>query len=235
MLLHTGSLHILARQNALTDGDWFTLLERRRELIIPHLRDITLKSLGDLKIVRDQMGGHSSERPLRMGAMVYSTSSHRKHRDAGELKIAEGPFGLETRGIWPDDDVYYQGHFNWQHIYKGGGISASGLVTRFWGLTRNNQWIKAECTERYFSQARNPGHDDRPEERSEVVKFVTSESTPGEICRFCNISPRWIWLLLGDSIEKWLTRRKSQFAAVQQLVDTFGCEKTLLGIIEPDN
>lgn len=199
-MLHTtrvGGLRILARRDALTDKDWFNLVEERRALIESHLRDMTLKSLGDLKIIGDDRQKLPFGRPLRLGAMVektYSTPPHRKYREASELKIAEGPFSLETRGIWPDDEVYYHGHFKWEHIPKPGGqMGSSGLILRFWGLTRNNQWLKAEMTESYFEQERHAGHDDRPEQRSEVVKLVTSESSPEEICQFCGITPRWIW------------------------------------------
>ena len=165
---------------------------------------------------------------------TYSTPPHRKYREASELKIAEGPFSLETRGIWPDDEVYYHGHFKWEHISKPGGQMGSlGLILRFWGLTRNNQWLKAEMTENYFEQERHAGHDDRPEQRSEVVKFVTSESSPEEICQFCGVTPRWIWQRLSDSVEKWLEHRKHQLSAAPHLVDIFNYEKTILDIVAP--
>ncbi len=232
---YAGGLRILARRDALTEDDWFKLLEERRALIEPHLRDMTLKSLGDLKIIRDYKGGHSSERPLRWGAMVektYSTPPHRKYREASELKIAEGPFSLETRGIWPDDDVYHYGHFKYEHIYKPGGKrGATGLVLRFWGLTRNNQWLKAEMTESYFEQERHAGHDDRPEQRSEVVKLVTSESTPQEICQFCGVTPHWIWLRLGHAMEQWLESRQHQLSSAEQVVKIIHHEMMLLDIV----
>jgi hypothetical protein len=234
---HTGGLRILARRDALTDQDWYKLIEERQALIAPHLRDMTLKSLGDLKIVRDQQGGHSSARPLRLGAMVektYTAPPHRKYREASELKYTEGPFKLDTRGIWPDDEVYYGGHFKKEHIPKPEGqLGSEGLVLRFWGLTRGNQWIKAECTEHHFEQARHAGHDYRPEQRSEVVRFVTAESSPPEICQFCHFKPRWLWEQLGDTANKWLKHRTQQMWDAERLIKIFNDEKTMLDIVAP--
>lgn len=231
----TAGLRILARRDALTDTDWFNLIEERRALIEPHLRDMTLKSLGDLKIVRDYQGGHRSERPLRMGAMVeetYSSPPYHKYRKASELKIAKGPFSLDTRGIFPDDDVYYNGHFKWEHIYRGDGqAGAIGLTIWFWGLTRNNEWLKAVCTEKYFTQPLRAGVDEREEQRSEVVKFIATESTPEEICLFCDITPQWMWQRLGDAIEAWVKHRRHLLSDAERLVEVINHEKMMLGII----
>lgn len=203
-------------------------------LLEPHLREMTLKSLGDLKLVHDQKGGHASYRPLRMGAMVeksYREPPYRKYREATELKSMEGDFQLDTRGIFPDDAVYYNGHFQWKPVFKGRKLSASGCETRFWGLTRNNQWIKIEFVERYFDQARHAGHDERSERRSEVVKLVVSETTPEEICKFCGITPKWIWQRLGDSVESWLKHRQDLLASPERLAEIIKQEKMLLDII----
>lgn len=228
-------LLILARQNALTDGDWFDLLEERHILFQPYLRDMTLKSLGDLEIIHDQRGGRASTRSLRMGAMVersYLNPPYHKYRTAAELTNVEGNFPLDTRGIFPDDEVYYHGHFKLENVFEDGRtILASGLVTRFWGLTRNNKWIKAESTERYFYQAYHSGHDERSERRSEVVKFIVSASTPREICSFCNITPQWMWQRLGDVVKEWVTHRERLLSNVRQLDEIVRCEEAILSII----
>src|SRR3989344_4044609 len=109
----TRGLRILARRNALTETDWFNLLEERRALLEPHLREMTLKALGDLKVI---LNYRNDRRPLRMGGMVKKTPSQnfqpqfRSYWVADTLKTVEGNFPLETRGIFPDDDIYYNGH-----------------------------------------------------------------------------------------------------------------------------
>lgn len=230
---HTGGLRILARQNALTETDWFDLLEQRRTLIEPYLREMTLKSLGDLEIVRDQKGDRASKRPLRMGAMVKKTCCDppHKYREAAPLMNAEGDFSLDTRGIFPDDEVYHNGHFKVEFVFEGGLVPASGVVTKFWGLTRNNQWIMAECTERYFNQTRYFKCGHWMERRSEVVKFIVSASTPQEICRFCGITPQWMWQRLGGAVEAWLRHREDLLARAEQLVEIINSEKLMVNII----
>lgn len=231
---HTGGLCILARRDALTETDWFDLLEQRRALLEPYLHEMTLKSLGDLRIVRDQKNNRSSERQLRMGAMVEKTDRnppYREYREEAEFTCVEGDFSLDTRGIFPDDEVYYLGHFKARKfVWEVGRTSASGVVTRFWGLTRNGRWIRAECTERYFSQTRYFGCENLTEQRSEVVKLIVSASTPQEICQFCDITPQWIWQRLGDVAEAWLKHRQNLLMHAERLVEVINSEKLMLEI-----
>jgi hypothetical protein len=221
---HTGGLRILTRRGALTETNWFDLLEERRILIEPYLREMTLKTLGDLKIVHQELYGQATRCPLRMGAMIektYCDPPYRKYREAAELTGVEGDFPLDTRGIYPDDDgVYYYRHFK-----------TNGCVIRFWGLTRNSEWINAECTVRRFEQARHAGHDERLDRRSEVVKFIVSASTPQDICQFCGITPQWVWQRLGDTVEAWLKHRQLLLARVEQLVKVIDHEKLMVNII----
>lgn len=232
---HTGGLRILARRNALTKTDWFDLLEERRALIEPYLHEMTLKSLGDLKVVREEVYGHASERPLRMGAVIKKTHRddppYREYREAAPLTNVEGDFSLDTRGIFPDDEVYHNGHFKCKSVFKCGQTSASGRVTRFWGLTRNNQWVQAWCVERYFNQARSPGLDERLDRRSEVMKLAVSISTPQEICQLYGFTPQWMWQRLGDAVGAWLKHRENLLARAEQLADIIRNENMMVNII----
>lgn len=208
---------IWARQNALTETDWFNLLEERRALIEPHLREMTLKALGDLKIVSWGLCKSNERRPLRMGGMVEKVEKFTKgpplnpYWTAAELKAVEGNFPLETRGIFADDDIYYHGHFKWDIMRASGKIEAVGEILKFWGLTRNNQWIRAEATIRFF--------DDRREHLSEVKKLTVHESTPSEICQFCDITPQWLWQRLGDAIHAWVKHRERLLSKAEQLFE----------------
>ncbi|MBI2049201.1 MAG: hypothetical protein HYT29_02090 [Parcubacteria group bacterium] len=231
---HTKGLRIWARQNTLTETDWFNLLEERRTLLEPHLREMTLKALGDLKIVN---GDHQSRRSLRMGRMVQKVYHPRgrycSYWVADELKAVEGHFPLETRGIFPDDDIYYHGHFKWDCVRTPGRIEAVGEILKFWGLTRNNQWIKAEATVRFFTPAHVAKHDERPEQIREVQKLIVSESTPSEICQFCGVTPRWIWQRLGDVAQEWVTHRRQLLLKAEQLAEVIKQENALADIVAP--
>lgn len=222
-------LRILARQNALTNSDWFDLLEERRALLAPHLRDMTLESLGDLKIVRSDT---RDVRTLRMGGLAVVPHAHSdSHREPCMLKETNPHFPFDTRGIFPDDKVFYHGHFKWDYVRAPGRAEAVGHVLKFWGLTRNNQWIKIEVPIRYYTQPHNPGYDDRPEMRAWVEKVVVSESTPLEICTLCEITPQWIWQRLGNAVKMWVKHRQRLFSNVKQLAEVVRHEEAMFDII----
>ena len=236
MLESTKSLRILARQNALTKEDWFILLEERRKLLAPHLREMSLKALCDLTIV---CGARGRRRPLRMGGVVERFTKdipYRSYVEECALDIViEGnsSFNFETRGIFPDDDVYYRGHFKSDFIRASGKVEAVGETVRFWGLTRNNKWITVETTIRFISQPRDPRYDENFEDTPEVERLTIHESTPAEICQFCGVTPRWLWQRLGDAVHTWATHRKLLLSQAEALNGTIRQEETLVNIIAP--
>lgn len=234
---YTKGLRILARRNDLTDADWFNLLEKRQALLKPHLREMTLKSLGDLKIVHDDRTGSSAYfgRTLQMGGLAIVPNRHSdSHRDPCEPKEVSVDFPLNTHGIFPDDEVYYHGHFKSEFIYPPEGQEPTiGLVIRFWGLTRNNKWIKIEVPIKYLTQPRDPGYDETPERMSEVERVIVHQSNPSEICHFCGVTPRWIWQRLGDVVQEWVKHRRSLLSNVERLVEVVKLEEVMLGIVTP--
>lgn len=232
--VRTEGLHILARRNALAEKDWFNLLEARRTLLEPHLREMTLKTLGDLMVVRE----HQYGRLLRKGGMEEKFI--RKDLPLSWVEstpIVEGVFSLDTRGIFPNDEVYFGGHFHWDFIRASKQIAAVGEVLKFWGLTRNNQWILVELPITYLmvTYHRIPGTllKERTEQRSKVEKVTVRESTPQEICQFCKVTPQWIWQRLGDVVRKWVKHRRQLLSNVEQLADVIRHEETMLEIIKP--
>ena len=232
-----GGLNILARRNVLTETDWFDLLLERRTLLEPYLREMTLKTLGDLKVVNDRSG--NERRPLRMGGMVKKIlsknlqSGYRPYWIADKLETVEGNFPLETRGIFPDDDIYYHGHFKWDFIGITGRVDAVGEILRFWGLTRNNQWIKAEATIHFSNHPSVPVFDRDLGKMAEVLKLTVSESTPSEICQFCRVTPRWLWQRLSDAVEAWVKHREHLLSNAEQLFEVIKQENTLASIVAP--
>ncbi len=228
----TEGLRILARRNVLTDDDWFDLLETRRALIGPHLRGMTLSTLGELKIVRD----YFSRRKLEDGGLTLErTFGSQEYRVASEFKAVEGSFPLDTRGIFPNDLIFDHGHFKWDSIHAIEGERATGERLRFWGLARNNAWIKIETTSRFFVQPRWPNVGDmRLETTAEVVKLVVSESTPREICEFCEVTPRWLLQELFRAVVAWRDHRRSLLGYAENLMGVINQENALLDIIAPE-
>ncbi|OGZ10599.1 MAG: hypothetical protein A3D67_01955 [Candidatus Lloydbacteria bacterium RIFCSPHIGHO2_02_FULL_51_22] len=235
MIKGTESLRILARQNVLTNTDWFTLLEERRLLLAPHLRDMSLKALCDLKIVG--VTGGRRRRPLRMGGVAQKFTKdipYRPYREECTLDIVmegDSVFDFDTRGIFPDDDVYYHGHFKGDFIREQGKVEAVGEVLKFWGLTRNNTWITVETTLRFISQPRDLIHYANFEMITWVERLVVHESTSAEICQFCEVTPRWLWQRLGDTVHAWVTHRNLLLSNAETLDETVRQEEMLVNII----
>ena len=157
--LHLGGLTILARQNALTEKDWFELLEARRKLIEKHLRDMTLKSLGELRFIHDYFHEHA----LKM--------------DEPKL-IGDTRFTLDTRGIFPSDKgsagvTNTEYHHTPETLARSltGGSSLVSTTERLWGFTRNGKWIGVEV---FVTRSEQPyKYEGRTEEvaRAETVSI----------------------------------------------------------------
>ena len=228
-------LAILARQNPLTENDWLSLLEERRDLLKPHMRNMSLKTLGDLKIVHDDINrGAGNGRTLRMGALVGKTLDrppYNQYLNPEELKnVTGGPrFSLDTRGIFANDEIFYNGHYHWDFIREHDTLPATGQIIRFWGLTRDSDWIKAEC----LTEVASPMRKDDDEKRVRVKHLTITESNPQEICQFCHVTLRWLWEQLGDTVEAWFKHRQEILAQTNTLVSMIRQEKSLISIIEP--
>ena len=228
-------VRILARRDVLTEEDWFKLLEARQTLLEPYLRKMTLKSLGDLKIVRDHL--HQCEKILRKGGLYQTTvPSSRWEMGVPPVK-GEECFSLDTRGIFPNDEMFHEGHFNWKPIWSPEGKPPStGSVTRFWGLTRNNIWIKVEVLITYHPVMHHGVADtdlnDYTEQKPGVELVSIDESTPLEICKFCEVTPRWLWQRLGDVVREWEKQRRQLFSEAQELADIVRSEETIMRIVE---
>ncbi len=205
--------------------DWFDLLEARRILIERHLRDMTLKSLGDLKIIDDGYGGR---RTLQTGGLEIVPLLHSEvYRQPCTPKTVSLDFPLETRGIFSDDEIFFHGHFNWDVSH----ISHDGVL-KFWGLTRNNQWVRVEVTTKTYTQVRCPEQDLRPMEVTGVEKVFAVESSPSEIQQLHGFTPQWIWQRLGDAVKKWSEHRQKLLSETQQLARIIAHEEVMLGLLK---
>jgi hypothetical protein len=221
--MESKGLRLLARQDELTEQDWFELLEARRELIAPHLRDMTLKALGDLKIVEQDQRGGTWRRELRQGGLLERAHPDPQQGIHYEPEALNHP-QLGIRGIFPDDDLYYHGHFNWRY-------TVGGMETRFWGLTRSDEWITIKCIESHFHQHMRNGLSDRTEKKTRVNELIVAEATPEEICESQNITPRWLWERLGTVVDAFVEHRTRALGKARELKLALDQENIMVKIV----
>ena len=205
-----GGLRILVRRNALTENDWFKLLAERQALIKPYLRDMTLKSLGDLKIVHDDVTGHDGiwGRPLCNGGLEIVPNKHSdSHREPCVPRVVSSHFSLDTRGIFSNDEVFYHGHFMRDFTDSTTNPGTKDITIQFWGLTRNNEWIRVELPLKNYVQLCNPGVDNRQHVRVGVEKVVVYESNPQEICELYGFTPKGYFISLWRVLDSMAPRR----------------------------
>ncbi len=68
-------LALLARRDALTEADWYAMVNTRVSMLKPHLRDMTLKSIGDIQLSTPRGSLHSlkMDNPKQYGKFSLST------------------------------------------------------------------------------------------------------------------------------------------------------------------
>lgn len=210
------SVSILARKELLSDKDWYDLLERRRALVLPYLKEMELQKLGDLRIVGEIMG---SARELRMGSYRNGAAPL-----TGSI-TSVNKLGLDTLGVFPDDAE--GGRYPSEFIYPAGSNrNAIGQFLRFWGLTAEGEWIRAEAKILF-------PHDHV--KLAEVVGLNMHLSTPAELWRFCHQSPLDLWKWLGKVARAWRGRYEQKFKSSCELTNTVDAEEVLAGHCSPSS
>jgi hypothetical protein len=183
------------------------LVQARLGMIEPHLRDMTLKALGDIRMIHDYFGTHDLKRD--------------------EPEVTGGKFSLATRGIFPNDDSW-AGVASVEHD-RGGGLSAIATTHRLWGLTRDGEWIAIKV---YSTIGQEPYKYKGRTEQVQRVKTVKIEpSTLAEVCVFCKRSPQDIWKRLGEIIKKWADHRKNLYEDAKDLEEEVLREEVLLELV----
>jgi hypothetical protein len=229
-------LTILARRNnqQLTENDWLDLIKARQNLIAPHLRSMSLKTLGSLKIIHDDINtGAGNGRELQLGGLVTMTmiDPHRTKYLGATIPegIESGDYSFETRGIFANDEIFYHSHYHWEPIKPTNGCPAGGDILRFWGLTRDNDWIKIECLLQTIIDPYDFGSKRR---RTHTKKVIVSKSNPKEICEFCHFNLKWLHDRLGDAVEAWLKHREKLLQEATALATLIRAEKNMIEIID---
>src|SRR5258708_7299737 len=120
-----GGLAILANHKKdLNEKVWFMLLEQRRELLKPHLREMTLPEIKELRFIEHHCGYKSLKR---------------------EAPEVTGHFTLEVRGVFPKHRSLGERSVITHTTYKKvseetqsrSGLRTPEITERFWGLTRD--------------------------------------------------------------------------------------------------
>ncbi len=157
-------LALLARQNALTENDWHELVELRLKMLKPYLRDMSLETIGDLNIVNDYFKSH---------AIIDDTP---------EVE-GDSKFNLDTRAIFPTHDNFSAHGLSANREYTGHDESgyATIVTEKFWGITRNCEWITIEV---YITRGQIPYHSGRTREMAVAERVTIKESSLLDVCIF---------------------------------------------------
>ena len=139
-------------------------------------------------------------------------------------------FTLDTRGIFSNDEVFYHGHFMRDFTDSTTNPGTKDITIKFWGLTRNNEWIRVEVPIKSYVQLCNPGIDNRQHVRVGVKKVVVYESNPQEICELYGFTPKWIWKELGDATNVWIEHRRKLLLEAERLGEVVRYEEMMLDI-----
>jgi hypothetical protein len=169
---------------------------------------MTLKSLGDLKMVNDYFNQHDLK------------------RDTPWIS-GQDRFDLDTRGIFPSDDSW-AGISDTEYHRNERGLTVA-TTERLWGFTRNNEWISIEV---YITYSQEPyKHAGRTEKVARARKVFIREASFPEICDFTKRTPEYFWKRFGDIIKSWTSQRKELYRQAQDLQEQILQEDELLNYV----
>ncbi len=170
-------MEILARQDAPSEADWKELVRARTELLKPYLHSMSLMAVRDVKCVPTN-------------GVLRGVGAGRKKF----LATAQKGFGLDTRGIFPNESW----PLSFPQFLK---LTDTLSSIHFWGLTRDVKWICICVTGKILVV---------PEEKRcvEVTGVDIQERPLDVLCSICNVSPSTIWYRLGEVAIQWKESRK---------------------------
>lgn len=212
------NLIALARRSELTEQTWFELLEQRRSIVKDYLRDMTLKSIEDVRFLDDDSGAQS----IRSRSPIRFWIGH-----LGDIRFTQ-----ETRGLFPNDKtsggiatIEYHPTSKNELDKRTDERPSTPSTHRFWGLTRNNEWIgiEVEVIMEY------EGHN-------RVVKpecLTVNEYPVEELCLFAQRTPRQLWLRLGEAVRQWAEHRKILYESSRLRAERFAMEEEILAAAFP--
>jgi hypothetical protein len=202
---NTALTHRLVRRDALTLKEWLVIIEERRALMQPHLRDMNLRTIGKLPAVSYMRGTRVLE-------------SHNP--------IVEGDFDLSMKCAFPEGGGLYSGTIpsKLDHIYDPPGSSpAAGVRERFWGLARSGDFVVIEALvwfERLYGR----------DEKITVEKVSVRKCPLPELFPYMKVEPEKVWLQLGRVVKDWHKARESLLWDSAKLAKTVKAEEGIYAL-----
>lgn len=203
----TKGLEVLVRKNSLTDDEWLSLIEARRELIKPHLDSFTLAELGSFPCLTSE-----------------SVHYHEIKLD-NPIVVGEEPFSLKTQGIFdmqPWQAVERIPNPDYKRFHAGARCLSGTLL--LWGLTRSGLWVLV--TVRFVGEN---GYKDRGNERAESVEIIETD-LPTIIAK-TKSNPQDMWKKLGRAVKESAEKRENLYKMARNLARMVNVEELALQTI----
>jgi len=120
-------------------------------------------------------------------------------------------------------------------LFAESGTGAIGYSTRFWGFSRVGKWFTFDVAVRYQFQIQPPSifsEDPEHERLSEIVSFVAKRATPGEVCTFCNVSPKVLCDRFSSVTEEWVNHRELLLSEAMRISGILQKENVALSLLK---
>jgi hypothetical protein len=187
----------LARQYALSDREWIELIKVQAAGIGKNLHNLTLKPLGELRIIFDDYGRHS----LR--------------DNSGKCGFARGYESFRNiRGIYPPEDDRISVN---EFIYAGSDTQNSkpiGVIQRLWGFSESKSWFIVEVRSDITYVNQHPHLNRRWVPKQVEVEGVELDD---KFFKFIGLTPRKFWHLFTCSLEQVLKKRREYLNDVLEM------------------
>lgn len=181
---YDGGLGVFVRKGKVQIEEWLLLLERRRELIRPHLDSITLPEIGHLMCLRNEAFLHD----LRLDEpKIVATGSE--------------DLSLKTQGIFRVQPLYKKETFPATRFQTAPILNRPDGIVRAWGLTRKAKWVLVTV---HFSG--QPGWNQRGYEKAELVEIKETDLVA--IIEATKQRPKSMWFELGKAFKEIVEQRR---------------------------
>lgn len=184
-------LRLLARQEKLTPEDWYSLLESRRQLLADYAREMPLGSIGEL----NQVNGFHVD--VTLGGIWSDPGFICKYEGVGERER------LREKAFFPVRPMHTR--------------CADLLITRWWALTRNGQWLLIEV-----------------EYLDGKIILRVSKSTPEDMLVKCAVTPSQMFYRLAEYVTEWRKRREILLEAANSVAYIVRAEHQMLELAPRD-